>query len=220
MSQSFSLTDPQSVSDLQVYLARAARVLDGSVRLTAVGGVLAVYTGILYPRGLLDASPTVLGLRTFALTEPGDIDRVVPVRGVLERIARLQTEPMTPETPVVVPLPLEAGTASWAGISPPTGGWLPIGQADAALLITAAHAGIEEVASVIPTGTGEQIVERVRAEIWGRPVEGLPGIPAGAAFAALSLGFFSDDDPVLVFETGPWTRLTTTRGHVLVRRRL
>jgi hypothetical protein len=44
-------------------------------------------------------------------------------------------------------------------------------------------------------------------------------VPAGASFAGLSLGFLGGDDPVRVFETGPWTRLTTQRGHVLVKRR-
>ena len=73
MSQSFSLSDSLSLGDLQVYLSRAARVEDGSVRLMSAAGVLAVYTAILYPRGLLDSSPTVLGLRTFALTEPVDL---------------------------------------------------------------------------------------------------------------------------------------------------
>ena len=47
----------------------------------------------------------------------------------------------------------------------------------------------------------------------------LDHIPAGAAFAALSLGFLGEDDTVSLYETGPWTRLTTQRGHVLVKRR-
>jgi hypothetical protein len=47
---------------------------------------------------------------------------------------------------------------------------------------------------------------------------GVDHIPSGAAFAALSMGFLGDD-AVRVLETGPWTRLTTARGHVLVRRR-
>jgi len=188
------------------------------VHLIASGSVLAVYTGILYPRGLLDRSTTVLGLRTFALTEPGDFDRVVPVRGLLERIARLESDGLAPDVPVVVPLPIESGTATWAGISPPTSGWLATGEADAQVLRAAAHAGIEEVAAALPTGTGEQIVERVRSEIWGRPIDGVDDVPAGAAFAAFSLGFLGDE-PVRVLEAGPWIRLTTSRGHVLVRRK-
>jgi hypothetical protein len=58
----------------------------------------------------------------------------------------------------------------------------------------------------------------VRAEVWGRPIDGLEYVPAGAAFAAESLGFLADDEPVTILETGPWTRLTTRRGHTLVRR--
>lgn len=220
MSKSFSLTDSLSLGDLQVYLSRAARVEDGSVRLISAAGVLAVYTAILYPRGLLDQSPTVLGLRTFALTEQVDLDKVVPVRSLLDRVARLLASAAVPvETPVAVTVPLEVSTVTWAGISPPRGGWQQHGETDAAVLERAARAGIDEVAAVIPSGTGEQIVQRVRSEVWERPIDGLEFVPTGAGFAAFSLGFLSDDEPVQLFETGPWTRLSTSRGHVLVRRK-
>jgi len=42
MSQSFSLQDSLAAADLQTYLSRAARVEEGSVRLIAGSGVLAV----------------------------------------------------------------------------------------------------------------------------------------------------------------------------------
>lgn len=189
------------------------------MRLVSAAGVLAVYTAILYPRGLLDASPTVLALRTFALSEPVELDVVVPIRSLLDRIARLQTVPQPVESPVEVTVPLQVSTVTWAGISPPQGGWAPHGETDAARLENAARAGIDEVASVIPAGTGEQIVHRVRSDVWGKPVEGLDFVPAGAGFAAFSLGFLSADEPVALYETGPWTRLSTSRGHVLVRRK-
>src|SRR6185312_8752722 len=123
MSQSFSLPDSHSLSDLQVYLSRAGRVEDGSVRLMSAAGVLAVYSAILYPRGLLDDTPTVLGLRTFALTEPVDLDVVVPIRSLLDRVARLQTAatPATAEEAVAVTVPTQVSTVTWAGISPPKG---------------------------------------------------------------------------------------------------
>jgi len=54
--------------------------------------------------------------------------------------------------------------------------------------------------------------------VWGRGIPGLEYVPTGAAFGAFSLGFLGDD-PVRLFETGPWTRLTTRRGHVLVRQK-
>jgi hypothetical protein len=219
MSQSFTLTDSQSLSDLIVFLSRSGRVLDGSTRLIGSDGVLAVYTAILYPRGLLDASPTVLGLRTFALQESVDLDKVVPVRSLLERLKRLESTMIDPTLPVLVTVPLEVNTVTWAGISPPKGGWEPHGQTPAAHLEAAARAGIDEVAAALPEGTGELIVERVRSEVWGRQVDGLEFVPTGAGFAAFSLGFLAADEPVQLYESGLWTRLSTSRGHVLVRRK-
>lgn len=209
----FTLPDAPSLDDLHVYLSRAARVEEGSVRLIAGSGVLAVYCSVFAPAGLLDESATVLGLRTVALTEPVTFDSVVPVRSLLQRIERAQEEGAT-----VIGVPMEVNTATWAAISPPRGGWQSIGEVSAAALDTAARAGIRDVASAVPDGAGEQIVRKVRAEVWGRPVPGAEHIPSGAAFAAFALGFLGED-AVRVYETGPWTRLTTQRGHVLVKRR-
>ena len=219
MSQSFSLSDSLSLGDLQVYLSRAGRVEDGSVRLVSAAGVLAVYTAILYPRGLLDSTPTVLGLRTFALSEPVELDVVVPVRSLLDRLVRLDGAVTDASAPVTVTVPLQVSSVTWAGITPPRGGWKPHGSASAAVFEAAAREGIAEVAAAIPSGTGEQLVQRVRSEVWGRPIAALDFVPAGAAFAAVSLGFLAADEPVQLFETGPWTRLSTARGHILVRRK-
>ncbi|HEY0259184.1 MAG TPA: hypothetical protein VGC18_04975 [Lacisediminihabitans sp.] len=219
MSQTFSLVDSLSLGDLQVFLGRAARVEDGSVRLIAGSGVLAVYVAVLHPSGLLDESPTVLGLRTFALTTRDSFDVVVPIRSLVERLVRLQSEVVDPTAAVTVTLPMQVNTVTWTAISPPRGGWTRLEEVDGSLLETVAAAGIAEVAEAIPTGTGEQIVQRVRSEVWGRPIAGLEYVPAGAAFAAVSLGFLGGGDAVRLFETGPWTRLTSQRGHVLVKRR-
>ncbi|WP_431247330.1 hypothetical protein [Leifsonia xyli] len=220
MSQSFSLMDTLAAADLQTYLSRAARVEEGSVRLIAGSGVLAVYTAILYPRGLMDETPTVLGLRTFAIGGDAEFDVVVPIRSLLDRVARVReaAEAEPAEGPVEIRLPLEVSTVTWAGISPPRGGWQKVGETDAAQLQSIAQAGIAEVAEAVPTGTGEQLVQRVRAEVWGRPIEGLEYVPTGAGFAAESLGFLGEGEPVTIHETGPWTRLTTRRGHTLIRR--
>ncbi|GAA4365750.1 hypothetical protein [Agromyces bauzanensis] len=220
MVQQFTLADSLSLGDLHTYLQRAGRVEDGSVRLVAGSGILAVYTAILYPRGILDESPTVLGLRTFQLWETDDFDVVVPMRSVVDRIvrARGQLGEDDESRPVTMTRPPEVNTVTWAGISPPRGGWRPLGETDSATLERAARGGIEEVAAAIPEGTGEQLVQRVRSEVWGRGIEGLEYVPAGAAFAAFSLGFLGDD-PIRLFETGPWTRLSSRRGHVLVRRK-
>jgi hypothetical protein len=221
MSPTFTLVDALALRDLQVYLSRAARIEEGSVRLIASGGILAVYVAVIYPIGLLDEVPTILGLRTFAMTEKDAFDSVVPVRSLLERVNRVQEAVVDMTVPVGLTLPMGVNTVTWAAISPPKGGWVTHESTRAGVLLPVAKDGIDEVATAVPTGTGQQIVHRVRSEVWGRPINGLEHVPAGAAFAALSLGFLGEDeaDEVRIYETGPWTRLTSPRGHVLVKRK-
>src|SRR3954469_9180994 len=113
MGSSFTLADTPTLDDLQVFLARAARIEEGSVRLIAGSGVLAVYIAVFYPQGLLDESPTVLGLRTVALVPASDgtpdtFDAVVPVRSLLSRIETATTTGST-----TISLPMEVNTATW-----------------------------------------------------------------------------------------------------------
>jgi hypothetical protein len=230
LGSSFTLADTATLDDLQVFLARAARIEEGSVRLIAGSGVLAVYVAIFTPSGLLDESPTVLGLRTVALSagqaEHATFDVVVPIRSLLQRLetsqetrrAAREAGSTDAEGPATISLPMEVNTVTWSAISPPRGGWHPIPGTTAAVLDRAARSGIAEVAAAVPDAVGDQVVRRVRSEVWGRGIEGVEHVPAGAAFAALSLGFLGDDE-VRMFETGPWTRLTTLRGHVLVKRK-
>jgi len=232
----FTLQDSLALGDLHVFLGRAMRVEDGSVRLIAGSGVLAVYVSVLHPAGLLDESPTVLGLRTFALTsreptgeealtgqvpEPDAFDVVVPVRSLLARVEALleSAAAADPSEGITVRLPMTVNTVTWAAITPPRGGWHTLPGTESIVLDAVARRGIEEIAAALPENTGEQIVRRVRTEIWGRPIDHLDFVPAGAAFAALSLGFLGEGDAVSIYESGPWTRLTTKRGHVLVKRR-
>lgn len=219
MSDAFTLQDSLALGDLRTYLGRAGRVEDGSVRLIAGGGVLAVYAAVLYPSGLLDESPTVLGLRTFALPQLEQFDVVVPLGSLLRRIDSAEAGAADAQSPVTVAIPMQVNSVTWAAISPPRGGWVALESVPSSTLEAVAREGIHEVASSIPDGTGEAIVHRVRSEVWGRPIRGLDYVPAGAGFAALSLGFISDEESVPIYETGPWTRLTTKRGHVLVKRR-
>ncbi|MDQ1551450.1 MAG: hypothetical protein QOD50_872 [Actinomycetota bacterium] len=221
MSPTLTLVDGLALRDLQVYLSRASRIEEGSVRLIAGGGILAVYVAVIYPAGLLDEVPTVLGLRTFALTDTTPVDAVVPIRSLLERVNRLDAEMTQAAAPVTMTVPMGVNTVTWAAISPPKGGWLPRSSTTTGILNQVARAGIAEVADAVPTGTGAQLVQKVRAEVWGRDINGLEDVAAGGAFAALSLGFLSDNeaDEVRIFDSGPWTRLTSPRGHVLIKRK-
>ena len=85
----------------------------------------------------------------------------------------------------------------------------------------AAEAGIAEVAGIVPDKPGAMIVNNARAAVWGRGLEGRHGVPAGAAFAALALGFLGGDGPggdeQKLYRSGRWFRLSGNRGHVLAR---
>ncbi|RKR74637.1 hypothetical protein [Frondihabitans australicus] len=251
MTPAIRLPDSLSLDDLHTFLGRALPLDEGgAVRLIATpseagGGVLAAYVGVLSPAGILDDGPTVLGLRTYALAggetlpasvdpgagaaadhpagEPAErLDAVVPLRAIVDRTTRLRNDVVDPTAAVTISLPPQVVAASWAAISPPRGGWAAHPAVDPALLESVAKAGIDEVAAAIPSGTGEQIVQRVRSSVWSREVEGAAGVVSGAAFAALTLGFLGaagGTEPVRVFSTGSWMRLSTSRGHVLVKRR-
>lgn len=220
MTDAFTLQDSLALGDLRTYLGRAGRVEDGSVRLIAGGGVLAVYAAVLYPAGLLDESPTVLGLRTFALPEREQFDVVVPLGSLLRRIDSAESAVTDAEAPVTIAIPMQVNSVTWAAISPPRGGWVALEAVSSSVLEAVAREGIHEVATAIPDGTGEAIVHRVRSEVWGRPIRGLEYVPFGAGFAALTLGFLNEgEESVPIYETGPWTRLSTKRGHILIKRR-
>jgi hypothetical protein len=176
--------------------------------------VLAVYSAVLAPRGLLDRSPTVLGLRTFAETSAVQFDRVIAPASLADRLARISADG---GSSLEVSLPDSDVSASWAGISPPRGGWERIGTLSSVALELVARDGAGEVARAIPAQTGDMIVQRVRSEVWSRPVDGHPIVPAGVAFAAASLGFLAGEEEIALFRSGSWLRASAYRGHVLAR---
>jgi hypothetical protein len=104
-------------------------------------------------------------------------------------------------------------------VAPPRSGWDADGLLDAAVLRSAAEAGVREIADGVPPGAGAQAVAQLRGRVWGRPLAPeLPDVPAGIAFAADALGFLDDAEPVALYRRPPWVRATTRRGHVLARR--
>jgi hypothetical protein len=214
MNNTFALSDPLALADLTVYLSRVRLIDDTAIRVIAGGGVLAVYSAVLAPRGLLDRSPTVLGLRTFAETSAVQFDRVIAPASLADRLAKISADG---DSNLEVSLPDSDVTASWAGISPPRGGWERVGTLSSVALELAARDGAGEVARAIPANTGDMIVQRVRSEVWSRPLDSHPEVPAGVAFAAASLGFIAGDEEIALFRSGSWLRASAYRGHVLAR---
>ncbi|MFI5085574.1 MAG: hypothetical protein ACHP7K_06545 [Actinomycetales bacterium] len=212
LAQSLILADPSTVADLRTFVGRARAADDGAVRLQANGTILAAYVCLLRPRLLGEGTPTVLGLRTMALSEPAEADVTVPLAAVSDRLARMG------ERSTVLSLPPQELKEAWAGMSPPRGGWDRAGTLDGGVLLELARSGIAEVAAIIPDKPGALIVNNARAAVWGRPIDGLdPQVPAGAAFAAYALGFAVAGREIGVFRSARWTRLSGPGGHVLVR---
>ncbi|WP_434612485.1 hypothetical protein [Arthrobacter sp. A5] len=210
--QILELADAGTVADLRTFISRARAADDGAVRLQAVGSVLAAYVCVMRPKLLGEGTPTVLGLRTMALHTPSDVDVTVPLAAVSDRLARMAADDVRLAVP---PMTVHE---SWAGISAPRGGWDRLQEIDAETLIRVAKDGVREVAQIIPVNPGAMIVNNARAAVWGRPVPGIaPALPAGAAFAAYALGFVAPDETAVLFGSERWLRLSTGRGHVLIR---
>lgn len=207
MSPRLLLADAATAVDALTFASRAARFTSEGVRLQAAGGVLAMTAAPLAPRGLGDATPTVLAMRTLA-ADP-------------ELVCDLVVEPSAlsaaPDDDTALQLPESALSPAWAGVAPPRGGWEERAGIDASLLAAKAQGGIARVAEAVPVDAGEDAVRAVRAAVWGARDAELGDLPLGTAFAALSLGFISGSETARVLVSGPWTRVSLRRGHVLVR---
>ena len=215
MINPFVLVDEQSAVDLQSFLNRARRLdPEGMVRLRAFGDVLAAYVAPIFAGSLMDSGPTVLGLRTSELASPAEIDVVVPIAAVQERLVRLIDSSDTKEFKIQL---VESARAPWAGISPPRQGWVAMGTINETRLTQIARDGIAEVAAAIPESVGGPIAARIRGEVWGRGIDLESMVPTGAAFAAAGLGFLTENEEVGLFHADGWIRLSSMHGHVLAK---
>ncbi|MBN9196816.1 MAG: hypothetical protein J0I44_12190, partial [Microbacterium sp.] len=124
MSARLRFPDPLAAADLVTFAGRAALMGADGLRLHASAGTLAMTTAVLAPRGLLDANPTVLGMRILSV-DP-------------ELVCDLVVEPTSLQTADddarAVALPDTAIAPAWAGIAPPRGDWEPVGEIAASVL--------------------------------------------------------------------------------------
>lgn len=213
-SSTVTFADGEGVADLATYVARSRTLdADGAIRLQAVGPVLAAWVCVVPGQGMTRAG-LVLALRTMALAGPHDLDVTVPLGGLTDRFARRAA---TGDASTALAVPPTQVSPQWAGVTPPRGGWEPVGQVGSDVLLAAAEAGIAEVALGAPEGAGASAVALLRARVWAREIEG--GATAGAGLAARALGFArpGDGQVATVHRSGPWTRVSLPAGHVLSR---
>ncbi|MFG6491801.1 hypothetical protein [Microbacterium sp. P03] len=199
--------DPHAAADAMTFAGRASRLAEDAVRLQAAGGTLAMTAAPLAPRGLLDSTPTVLALRALPVDPELECDIVVTASALSP----------SADDAAAIDLPESAQSAAWAGISPPRSGWTELPGITASTLAERAQWGIAAVAEGMPQNAGEDAVRAIRASVWGAPDAQMDDLPRGAAFAAFAMGFVAGEETARVLTSGPWTRLTLARGHVLVR---
>ena len=202
--------DPRGLADLGTFLARARKANpDGAVRLQVLGGLLVATVAVIEGSGLM-GDGTVLGMRVASIAPSDAVDTTVSFASVSDRLARdgggavLSVPPMTVRAP-------------WSGLTPPRDGWEPVGQLDGAVVDSIARQGISQIAEGTPDGAGGHAVDALRRRTWGAMSETVPPIAAGLAFGAHVLGFTVAGQPASIAANGRWTRLSTGRGHVLVR---
>ncbi len=211
MAHIFSLESDSARRDAVQFLERAARVNNSAARLIADGENLQIYVGVLFPRGLLDVTPTVLGLRVFRLLEAAAFDVVVPIESLVHRL-QVGVEQGESSTRV----PAEVASLQWAAITPPKDGWRRRLGVHAEALAAAAARGVAAVAQAVPESIGEAVLQKVRSEVWGATIPEHKRIPAGAAFAADALGFVTDGS-LTVHTLDNWLRVSSKAGYVLVK---
>lgn len=167
--------------------------------------ILAVWISVLD-----STSGTVLGMRTFELSQSGDMRATVYLSGLADRLAR---EKNAEQLSLTIP-PVRA-SANWTKSLPPLQGWSATGRMDVASVREVAQTGAKELSDAVPADAGLPIVDALRDRIWFTAMA--EGIPSGAAFALDVLGFLPPEGELLVHQAESWVRLTTSGGYVLAR---
>lgn len=211
-TEEYLLADAGTVADLRTFVTRARAADDGAIRLQGSGHVLAAYVCVMRAKLLGEGTPTILGLRTMALSAPSNVDVTVQLGAVADRLAHMA------EGDLGLPVPPMTVNESWAGVSAPRSAWAQVTTVTAETLIEVAREGVREIGQILPINPGTLIVNNARAAVWGRPMAGVDGdVPGGAAFAAYTLGFVAPGETATIFSSHRWLRLSTPRGHILVR---
>lgn len=211
MNPPLFLNSAQQASDLTNFLSRAKKMdEDGVVRLRAFGDVLAVSVAPIFTSSLFADGPTAIGMRTMKLAKPTELDSVVSLSEILQRLPKA-------EESLQLEVPLDHKPASWTGISAPRNGWELVQEFSDEQVSEWAKKGIKDVAESLPDAVGGPVAARIRAQIWSRPVDIGLMLPGAAAFAMAGLGFLVKGENVKAYRIKNWLRLSTSYGHVITR---
>lgn len=212
-SETLIFDDTTSVQDLAMLISRAKSIEDEAVQLMVRYRALAVYVPVLVPASLGNGEFTILGMRVHRLAEPAQLTACYSLASIQDRLARMGDSSREFALPPVQAHP------QWAGIQVPVSGWEAVAELEDRVLAAAARSGITAVADALPENPGKPVISQVRQRIWSSiQPDTEPALPLGAAFAMETLGFLAPEGRSTVYRSGSWLRLTSSRGHVLLRR--
>src|SRR5690625_2205656 len=152
-------------------------------------------------------------------SELDGFDEAVPLSNLIDRFAR-------EENGTSLPVPPNSVLVSWTGIAPPRSGWRARDTISVGRLHETAAAGVEEISTGAPEGSGGHAAKAPRSRDWTRGMTGAlrTALPGGLASAATALRFIPgqgrDADAELdVMASAGWLRVVTPGGHLLTRSR-
>ena len=214
---SLLLTDAHDVLDLEQFLTRAAGVREGVARLVARGPVAAVHVAAAFPLMLGAEAPTIVGQRGVRLAREAELDVVVPIAELRDRLARLRSGNAGA---LELEVPPSRPSAPWTATLPLTVAWDPLGTVHDDAWAVAAREVASAVQASLPQDPGQPLVFQARDALWAAPREDLSqGTLAGAAFVAHAYGFLRRGGTSFRLRGGGWERLSAGGGTLLWRTR-
>jgi hypothetical protein len=167
-------------------------------------GVLAAFTR--------PARFEVLAVRPSRLTGPAELDTTVSAGQLLHAVDE-ETGTLTVPPPVT--------GAPWTGVLPPRGDWRRVAELPGGQVRDAAAATVAEFRDrserLEPALRTRAALDALAEDVWDRDYPGT-ALPLRAVHAAHALGFLRGPGPVAVLAGGPWLRLRTGHGSIVVRR--
>lgn len=210
------LSDLQDARDLDQFLTRAAGVRDGVARLIARGPVAALHVAAAFPLMIGAPAPVFIAQRGVRLAAPADLDVVVPIAELRDRLARLARSEAGGAAQLDVPP--SRPSAPWTSLVPLAATWERTGTVPDDAWVAAARGVAARVQQALPQDPGQPLVFAARDAVWNSPEESLgEGVISGAPFLAHAYGFLVPGAQSLRFSAGAWQRLSARGGTLLWR---
>lgn len=224
------LLDLQDARDLDQFLTRAAGVREGVARLIARGSVAALHVAAAFPLMLGAPAPVFIAQRGVRLAVPAELDVVVPMAELRDRLARLARSESTSASgagsgaepaaghAVQLDVPPSRPSAPWTSLVPLGAHWEAAGAVSDDAWVAAARGVASRVQAALPQDPGQPVVFAARDAVWNSPEDSLgEGVISGAPFLAHAYGFLTPGGSSALFTAGAWRRLSARGGTLLWR---